>query len=88
MRPIAELQAMEMRSAAADEARRSSRRAAFVEPGNDYLARMLRPLADAQAFCRRSTVSHGNPPVRDDGNVSPRAPEAHGNVLMEFPTQW
>lgn len=59
MGPIAEYQAFELRAAAADEARRSSRRAdAFAEPGNDYLARTLRPLAEAGAFLRRSQISH------------------------------
>lgn len=59
-----------------------------TDPTPGYLADVLTALADAQAFCRRSPVSHANPPVPDDGNVSHRERLAKGNGFPEFPTQW
>lgn len=90
MGPIAEYQAFELRAAAADEARRSSRRAdAFAEPGNDYLARTLRPLAEAGAFLRRSQTSHcTNSPDLPPSNIAVPRDKGKGNGPLEFPTTW
>lgn len=87
MRPLAEIQAFEMQTAAADDARRTSR-PIHTDPTPGYLADVCRALADAEAFCRRGPVLHSNPPVPDADNVRRREPVAHGNPLMEFPTQW
>tara|TARA_R100001244_G_scaffold2541_1_gene3931 strand:- start:9983 stop:10198 length:216 start_codon:yes stop_codon:yes gene_type:complete len=54
MGPLSAIQDIEMRAAAADDARRTSR-AIRTDPTPGYLADVCNALADAEAFCRRAS---------------------------------